>query len=189
MTESEKLTPEEVQEPASEAGNKADPAAGSGADIETPDAKLAAELEDARARADEYRQEMLRAHADLDNARKRAQREIENAHKYAVEKLLGDLLPIKDSMELGLSAAESSDDIASLREGMELTLKMLEDLLEKHGVTEVNPVGEKFSHELHQAMTMQESAEAEPGTVLNVMQKGYLLNDRLVRPAMVIVAK
>ncbi len=178
MTESEKTKPEETTD-----------VADTGVDEQGAVETLTAELEEARARADQYQQDMLRARADLDNARKRAQREIENAHKYAVEKLLGDLLPIKDSMELGLSAAESSDDVASLREGMELTLKMLEDLLEKHGVTEVNPVGEKFSHELHQAMTMQESAEAEPGTVLNVMQKGYLLNDRLVRPAMVIVAK
>lgn len=181
MTESEKQTPEadEVAVSGPEAGETTE------VTVET----LAAEMEEARARADEYQQEMLRARADLDNTRKRAEREVQNAHKYAVEKLLGDLLPIKDSMELGLSAAGSSDDVASLREGMELTLKMLDDLLQKHGVTEVNPVGEKFSHELHQAMTMQESAEAESGTVLNVMQKGYLLNDRLVRPAMVIVAK
>jgi len=181
VTESEKQTPEADEEMVS------DPEAGAATEVTVE--TLTAELEEARARGDEYQQEMLRARADLDNARKRAEREVQNAHKYAVEKFLGDLLPIKDSLELGLSAAESSDDVASLREGMELTLKMLEDLLEKHGVTEVNPVGEKFSHELHQAMTLQESAEVEPGTVLNVMQKGYLLNDRLVRPAMVIVAK
>jgi len=165
------------------------PTSDADAAADTGDERLATLLEEACSKADEYQQEMLRARADLENTRKRAQREVENAHKYAVEKLLGDLLPVKDSIELGLAAAESSQEVASLREGMQLTLKMLEGLLEKHGVTEVNPVGEKFSHDYHQAMTMQESTEAEPGTVLNVIQKGYLLNDRLVRPAMVVVAK
>lgn len=147
------------------------------------------DLEDARGRAEENWNKLLRIQAEQDNLRKRSQRDIENAHKYALEKFVNELLPVKDSLELGLSAAEGEGDIEKIRQGTELTLKMFADVLAKFGVEEVNPVGEKFDPEHHQAMSMQENAEVAPNSVLAVMQKGYLLNDRLVRPAMVVVSK
>jgi molecular chaperone GrpE len=150
---------------------------------------LQAALDAAVARADEYRNDALRARAELDNVQKRTAREIANAHKYALERFLTDLLPVKDSLDLGYAAATGSSDIATLREGMELTLKLLDAVLEKHGVQVLDPVGEPFNPELHQAMSVQESTEVAPGTVVTVVQKGYVLNGRLLRPAMVIVAK
>ncbi|RME35601.1 MAG: nucleotide exchange factor GrpE [Gammaproteobacteria bacterium] len=150
---------------------------------------LQAALDDALAEAERIREEMLRARADLENMRRRTEREVASAHKYAIESFVRELLPVKDSLEMGLQAAEGGGDVECLREGVELTLKMLSDVLAKHGVVEVDPLGEKFSPELHQAMSMQETSEHEPGTVISVMQKGYTLNDRLVRPATVVVAK
>ncbi len=131
----------------------------------------------------------MRAQAELDNVRKRATRDVENAHKYALEKFLNDLLPVLDSMELGMNAASSAEDIESLREGMDLTLKQFSSVMEKFGIHEVNPQGEKFNPEFHEAVSMQELEGAESGTVTAVMQKGYELNGRLIRPAMVAVAK
>ncbi|MGH8478756.1 MAG: nucleotide exchange factor GrpE [Gammaproteobacteria bacterium] len=150
---------------------------------------LQAALDTANARADAYRNDVLRARAELDNVQKRAAREIANAHKYALERFLIDLLPVKDSLDLGHLAAAGSSDVATLREGTELTLKLLDAALEKHGVQGLDPVNEPFNPELHQAMSVQESTEVAPGTVVTVVQKGYVLNGRLVRPAMVIVAK
>lgn len=151
---------------------------------------LARELEQARAQVAEQHEALLRSRADLENLRKRGQRELENAHKYGTERLVNELLPIRDSMELGLAASEESNVNADkVHEGIELTLKMLNGALEKFGVSEVNPLGEAFNPELHQAMSMQDDDEAESGTVLLVVQKGYRMHDRLVRPAMVVVAK
>jgi len=131
----------------------------------------------------------IRAQAELDNVRKRSLRDVENAHKYALEKFAGELLPVLDSMEMGLRAAESADEHTTIVEGMRLTLKMFRDLLEKFGIREVEIEGEKFDPEKHEAVSMQESEDNEPGTVVSVLQKGYFLNDRLIRPATVIVAK
>lgn len=147
-------------------------------------------LEDARNKADEHWNQLLRLQAELENSRRRAQRDVENAHKFGLEKFAVALLPVIDSLEMGLAAAEGEDaTVAKLREGTELTLKMFDDVLEKFGVVKIAPQGEPFNPELHQAMTMQESAEHEPNTVMMVMQKGYTLNDRLIRPAMVVVSK
>ena len=122
--------------------------------------------------------------------RRRVERDLQNAHKFALERFVSELLPVKDSLELGLAAStEKGASAESIAEGAELTLRMLEQAMEKFGVRAVDPAGEPFNPEFHQAMTMQESDTAEPGTVLTVVQKGYLLNERLVRPAMVIVAK
>ncbi|MGH8657298.1 MAG: nucleotide exchange factor GrpE [Gammaproteobacteria bacterium] len=132
---------------------------------------------------------MLRTRAELENQRKRAAREIENALKFGSERLLSEFLTVKDSLELGLSASEQAPNLESLKEGMMLTLKLLDSALDTCSVKELNPIGEKFDPQVHQAMTMQEAPEAEPWTVLSVVQKGYLLHDRLLRPAMVIVAK
>lgn len=151
--------------------------------------ELAAALADAQQAAEEAREQLLRGKAEAENARKRAEREVANAHKYALEKFIGELLPIKDSLEMGFNAASvEGADLDKVREGVELTLKMFDDILKKSGVEEINPVGETFNPELHQAMSMQDVPDAAPNTVINVFQKGFSLNDRLVRPAMVVVA-
>lgn len=148
-----------------------------------------AEIERLTLEVKQMRDEALRARAEADNTRKRAERDVEAAHKYGQERLVNELLPVKDSLDLGLAAAATASDIESLREGMTLTAKMFGDFLDKMAVKAVDPQGERFDPELHQAMTMEESGEVAPGTVLRVMQKGYLLNDRLLRPALVVVAK
>jgi molecular chaperone GrpE len=147
-------------------------------------------LEDARAKADDHWDQLVRARAELDNLRKRQSRELENAHKFALERFVNELLPVRDSMELGLNAAAGeAADVATLREGMELTLKLLSDVMEKFDVKEINPEGEAFNPELHQAMSIQPRDDVPPNTVVNVVQKGYTLNDRVVRPAMVMVSQ
>lgn len=144
-------------------------------------------LAEAQAKIEEQRNAWLRALADADNARKRAQADIAQARRFAVERLVEDLLPIIDSLEATLAADASGAD--PLRSGVELTLKMLRAALERAGVSEVAPIaGERFDPHRHQAMAAVES-DAEPNTVVNVMQKGYLLNDRVVRAALVTVAK
>lgn len=159
-------------------------------EAEAPADDLTAQLEQARSKAEENWNQVLRIQAELENTRRRAAQDVEKAHKFGLERFAQELLPVKDSLELGLAASTSDDEaVAKLREGMELTLKMLAGCMEKFGIKEVNPVGEAFNPEWHQAMTMQESSEHAPNTVMYVMQKGYLLNDRLMRPAMVVVSK
>lgn len=150
-------------------------------------AALRQQLEQAQAKAEENWKLYLSAHAEADNIRKRSERDIQNAHKFALREFIDALLPVKDSLESGV--ASETADAAQLREGSELTLKMLVGVLEKFGVQEINPLGEKFDPALHEAMAMQPSDRTEPNTVLYVIQKGYSLNDRLVRPARVIVAQ
>ena len=148
------------------------------------------ELAQARQAAKENLDRALRAQAELENVRRRMARDVEHAHKFALERFVSELLPVKDSLELGLTASvENGAGVASIAQGLELTLRMLEQAMEKFGVKILDPAGEPFDPEFHQAMTMQESDTAESGTVLTVVQKGCLLNERLVRPAMVIVAK
>lgn len=152
--------------------------------------ELAARLQAAEQKASDNWDQLLRTRAEMENLRRRTQRDLENAHKYALEKFISELLPVKDSLELGLDAARhDSATIEKLCEGTELTLNMLSSALNKFNVVEINPQGEKFNPEHHQAMSMQPSADMEPNTVMVVMQKGYLLNDRLMRPAMVMVSK
>ncbi|WP_459206786.1 nucleotide exchange factor GrpE [Pseudomonas sp. MLB6B] len=132
----------------------------------------------------------LRANADLQNVRRRADQDVEKAHKFAVEKFAGDLLPVIDSLELALAHSNADDEhVKQIREGVELTLKMFQDTLKRHHLEAVDPHGQPFSAEHHQAMAVQESADVEPNSVVNVFQKGYLLNGRLLRPAMVVVSK
>jgi molecular chaperone GrpE len=151
--------------------------------------KLLLELQDAQAKADEHWNQLLMARADLSNAQRRAERDLANAHKFGVEKLALELIPVKDSMEMGLAAVAEGDEQDKVREGMELTLQMFSGVLDKFGVKEINPQGEKFNPDFHQAMSMQESTDIEPNTVMTVFQKGYVLNERLIRPAMVVVSK
>ena len=151
--------------------------------------ELAGLLEDARSKADEHWNQVVRLQAELDNQRKRADREIENAHKYGLEKFINELLPVYDSMEMGVMAAQNDEaDVDSIREGVEMTLKMFNQVLEKKGIEQIDPEGDKFNPEEHQAMSAEE-AEGEANRVLRVMQKGYKLNGRLVRPALVVVSK
>lgn len=158
---------------------------------EKPDQEaLALMLEDARSKADEHWNQLLRVQAEMENLRKRNERDLDAARKFALEKFAQELLPVKDSLEMGLAAASGDQvDPGKLKEGSELTLKMLSAAMEKFGIREVNPAGQKFDPQQHEAMTMQERADVEPNTVVAVLQKGYMLNDRLVRPAMVIVSK
>lgn len=154
------------------------------------EAELRAALEAAEEKAEDNWNQFLRARAELENIRRRAERDVQQARKYSVEKLAADLLPVKDSLEMGVQAAEEDGaSVASLREGAELTLKMMEQVLERFGIALVDPVGEKFDPERHEAMAMQPSREHAPNTVMQVVQKGYALHDRLLRPAMVIVAR
>jgi len=147
-------------------------------------------LDEATSQASENWDKFMRSQAELDNILKRTKRDIENAHKFAIEKFVNELLPVRDSLEMGLDHAEGEDvDPAKLKEGSELTLRMLNQAMEKFNIVQIDPRGEVFNPELHEAMTMVPSDEVDPNCVLEVIQKGYVLNDRLIRPARVIVAK
>ena len=139
-----------------------------------------------QAKADENWDRYLRAAAETENVRKRAARDVENAHKFALENFSRDMLVIKDSLEFGIQAAENAD-VETLMAGKEATLKLLSTTLERFGIEQLDPQGEPFDPEFHEAVSMQPSSELEPGSVLAVVQKGYSLNGRLLRPAMVIV--
>jgi molecular chaperone GrpE len=150
---------------------------------------LHARLEALEAELAAEREQHLRAVAELENVRRRAAREVENAHKYGIERLAGELLTVKDTMEMGLQAATDSDSGSAMAQGFQATLKLLDQCLAKFGISEVNPEDEPFDPELHEAMAAQPSESHEPGTVLMVVQKGYRIHDRLLRPARVIVAR
>ena len=145
------------------------------------------DLEQAEAKAAENWERYLRTAAELENVRKRAARDVENAHRFALERFGRELLAVKDSLEMGLAAAENAS-VESLLEGSEATLKILGTTMQQFGIEELDPAGEPFDPEFHEAISMQPSADVEPGSVATVVQKGYSLNGRLLRPAMVIVA-
>ena len=151
---------------------------------------MSSELAALQKKADEHYDQLVRAHAEIENLKRRHTQELEKAHKYALDKFVGELLTIWDSLELGLQAAQNDEaDVASLREGTELTVKMFGDVMEKFNVDRINPEGEAFNPEFHQAMSMVPNAEMAPNTVMAVMQKGVSLNGRLIRPAMVVVSQ
>ncbi|HET9396559.1 MAG TPA: nucleotide exchange factor GrpE [Nitrospiraceae bacterium] len=145
---------------------------------------LAQAEERARSLHDQY----VRALAEVDNVRKRSQRDVESANRYGLEKFAVELLPVKDSLQLAVENAPRAD-ARSLAEGQDATLKLLSKAFEKLGINEINPVGEPFDPMKHEALTAQESNSAEPNSVLQVVQRGYELNGRLLRPARVIVSK
>jgi molecular chaperone GrpE len=160
----------------------------------------AAALASAEAKAAEHRSDYLRALAELDNMRKRSQRDVESAHRYGLEKFAQELLAVKDGLEMGLDAGQKANQkandrnpdsgiVQTLLAGQDATLKLLARAFEKFNIKEINPLGAPFDPQLHEAMTTQPSTTAEPDSVLQVIQKGYQLNDRLLRPARVIVAK
>tara|TARA_B100001057_G_scaffold397587_1_gene407788 strand:+ start:1473 stop:2078 length:606 start_codon:yes stop_codon:yes gene_type:complete len=144
----------------------------------------------AETQLEELNEALLRSQADLQNSRRRAERDIENAHKYAVEKFVKDLLAVIDSMDRALELATTTDgfDVAML-EGTQMTHKLLLDTISRHGVEPIDPAGEPFDPQQHQAMSMVESEDQEPNTVMAVMQKGYTLEGRVIRAAMVVVTK
>jgi molecular chaperone GrpE len=148
---------------------------------------LKRKLVDAEGALAAMRETLLRERADLDNQRKRMQRDVEQSVKFANEKLLRDLLPVYDGLESGL--AIETGDVAAVREGLSLTLKALLKVAETNGLTQVDPVGQPLDPERHHAVSLVVTADSAPGTVVSVMQKGYLLNGRLLRPALVAVAK
>ncbi|MCZ6525517.1 MAG: nucleotide exchange factor GrpE [Gammaproteobacteria bacterium] len=164
-------------------------------EIEEPLAE--ASVEDALRQENENLQQQVKdnlekallAQAEMENLRKRTARDMENAHKFALDKFTKELLPVIDSLELGLFATDTVEDTDSLKQGMDLTLKKFLDVMQKFGVSVVEAEGEKFDPEKHEAISMQEVDDAEPGTVITVIQKGYELNGRLIRPAMVIVSR
>ena len=188
MSEKENTMNEARQEaPVREAADE--PAAEVACDV-PEHVELTALLEDVRGKADEHWNQCLRLQADMENQRKRAERELANAHKYALERFAQELLPVRDSLELGLAAFDNENaDSDTLRQGIELTLQMLSGVMGKFEIQELNPQDERFNPDFHQAMSTQERADVEPNTVVTVVQKGYTLNDRLIRPAMVIVSK
>lgn len=162
-------------------------------EAESPEAEIARlqqELAAAQAQAEDYWNRLVRSEAEKENVRKRAEKDVDSARKQALEKLAGELLAVRDSLEMGVDAARQDDaEVEKIREGTELTLKMLTQAMDKFSIEEIDPTGEKFNPDLHQAMSMQEVEGYEPNTVISVMQKGYRIGDRLLRPALVMVAK
>jgi molecular chaperone GrpE len=179
------VQPEE--RPEAESGERDPEEKSTAADSPAEDDNAGPSIEELQAKADENWDRYLRAAAEMENVRKRAVRDVEHARKYALENFGRELLDVKDSLEMGIAAADNADTV-SLLAGSEATLKMLAGTLERFGIAEIDPEGEPFDPEHHEAMTMQPSADVEPGSVLTVIQKGYILNGRLLRPARVIVA-
>ncbi|QTN43099.1 nucleotide exchange factor GrpE [Marinobacter salsuginis] len=151
------------------------------------------EVEALKAQVQEFQEQMLRSQAEMQNVRRRAEIDVEKAHKFALEKFVKELLPVADSLEKAVESTEghqeSGELVASIREGVEMTLNLFMSSLKKFNVEQLNPVGEPFDPQQHEAMSMVPAPDAEPNSVVAVVQKGYLLNGRVVRPAMVMVAK
>ncbi|MCX7117676.1 MAG: nucleotide exchange factor GrpE [Legionellales bacterium] len=150
--------------------------------------ELEEKLTDAEQQAHENWEKAVRAMAELDNVRRRSEREVASAHRYGLEKIIVSLIPVMDSLEQALQLADKHQD-QGMHEGLELTMKLFLDVLKKYEVEQISPDGAVFDPSLHEAMTMQESAGVPSNTILTVFQKGYLLHDRVIRPARVIVAK
>jgi molecular chaperone GrpE len=152
--------------------------------------ELARQLAETGLKAQDYWDRLVRLQAEFENHKKRTEKDLQNAHKFALERFAKELLTVMDSLELGIQASVSSQsDVEKLREGMELTLRQLAAVFEKFGIQVIDPLGDKFNPDLHQAMAAQPAEAVEPNTVVKVFQKGYSLNDRLLRPAMVIIAQ
>ncbi len=176
----------DVEQPGPGESGDAEASAAAGPEAAAPDAE--ASVDELKARADENWDRYLRTAAELENVRKRAARDVENARRFALERFARELLGVRDSLEMGLAAGAEAGAEALLT-GSEAVLKLLTGTMGQFGIDEVDPLGEPFDPELHEAMTMQPSADAEPGSVLTVYQKGYTLNGRLLRPARVVVAR
>jgi len=192
----DKATPENAQEAADAVNEEVaqqEQVGGESVEVLPEDApadELRAELDAALAQASANKEAELRAHAEMQNIRRRAERDVENAHKFALEKMTGELLAVVDNLERALQAADATDEASKgLREGVEMTLSSFVGTLAKFNIEQIDPEGAPFDPQQHQAMSMIENADVEPNTVVAVLQKGYSLNGRLVRPAMVMVSK
>ena len=181
-TNLEDVVVEENPSTEADTGTEKDTTENKPVDIET----LQKKYEAAKAKADENWNQCLRLQAEKDNLRKRSTKQVEDAHKFAAQKIIEALLPVVDSLEMGMQV---EGDLDSIREGMGLTMQQFESVMEKFNIVAVNPQGEVFNPDLHQAMSMQPCDGQEDNTVSMVMQKGYTLNGRLIRPAMVMVCK
>ncbi len=167
---------------------------GEALDQDAPEESTASEIGRLQARVAELEasnaellETVLREKAEIENQRRRLHRDLEQARRFANEKLLNELLPVYDGLESGM--AVENGDMASMREGLNLTLKALLKVAENHGMSQVDPIGQPLDPERHHAVSMVDAPDSEPGTVVSVLQKGYVLNDRLLRPALVTVAK
>jgi molecular chaperone GrpE len=185
---------EELEKEVIEAETEAEADAAAGAADDMSDAKVDVEppppaevLRQALEDAEKFRDVALRAEAEMQNVRRRAERDVQNAHKFGLERILTGILPVVDGMEKALEADDKADD--PVIEGVRLTFKLLQDLLAKESVVVIDPAGEPFDPNEHEAMSMVENPDMEPNSVFAVIQKGYKLNERLVRPAMVMVTK
>lgn len=181
QVDADDMTPETAEAPETAAAD----------DTESRINELEAALAEATEKLGLLSEQVLRAQADMDNLRKRSERDVQQAHKFALEKFINELLPVRDSLEMGVSAAQDdAADVTKLREGSELTLDTLTNVLGKFGVEVIDPIDQVFNPEQHQAVSLQPAPEGvAPNTVTAVMQKGFALNGRLIRPAMVVVAQ
>jgi molecular chaperone GrpE len=151
--------------------------------------RLAADLAVAQSQLIEARDAQLRAYAEMENVRKRAQRDVETAHRYAIERFAADLIEVRDTLELGIAAAGAAPEAARFVEGKQATLRLLDRAFEKAGIAVLDPLGQTFNPEFHEAMMTQPTAEQAPGSVMAFVQKGFTLNGRLLRPARVVIAR
>ena len=154
--------------------------------------KLTTEIETLRAQVTETQDKFLRARAEIENTRRRAEIDVANAHKYAIERFAAEMVTVKDSLELARNVdinQESQTAVQKMHEGLDLTLKLMDDIFRKFGLTTLDPKGEKFDPGRHHAISVVDSSEVPPNHVANVMQKGYLLQERVLRPALVVVAR
>lgn len=190
MSTDQKQPETQVESNENEENSQPEPALDEPPTTETLITELKKELAEAEQKAQENWDKAVRTMAEMENLKKRTQKDLEDAHKYALNNFARELLPVLDSLELGLQAATGeSEDVKKFREGNELTVKQFETVFSKFNVITIDPVGQPFNAEQHQAMVMQESADVPPNTVVNVFQKGYMLNGRLLRPALVVVSK
>ncbi|WP_391089375.1 nucleotide exchange factor GrpE [Vibrio sp. NH-UV-68] len=193
IKEEELQQQQEVEQEAEVVGTDADIEWNEETELDEKEAKIAqleAALLSSEAKVQEQQDSVLRAKAEVENMRRRSEQEIDKARKFALNKFAEELLPVIDNLERAIQAADTENEaIKPLLEGVELTHKTFADVVSKFGLKEINPEGETFNPELHQAMSIQESPDHEANTVMFVMQKGYELNGRLIRPAMVMVAK
>ncbi|MGR5286892.1 nucleotide exchange factor GrpE [Vibrio maritimus] len=199
--EENKVNQEELNTQEAEAKQEDAEVVGSDADVEWNEeseqdiqeakiAQLEAALLSSEAKVKDQQDSVLRAKADIENMRRRTEQEIDKARKYALNKFAEELLPVIDNLERAIAAADAENEaVKPIVEGVEMTHKTFVDVVAKFGLKEINPEGEAFNPEQHQAMSIQESADHEPNTVMFVMQKGYELNGRVIRPAMVMVSK
>ena len=189
-TKQEPAAEQEAAEELAEAGEAEDEGDAAGAAVELTLEEALERLADAEEECRRAEDRMLRIQAEMQNLRRRAEQDVERAHKFGQEKFSSELLVVMDNLERALNAASDHDDevVKAIHEGVNLTLKSFADCFAKFNIEEVDPMGEPFDPALHQAMSIQENGEVEPNTVIAVMQKGYTLHGRVLRPAMVVVS-